>query len=84
MAKKYLVRHAAVVGRTRADGSFHDPVYLTFYSIVEADSVEDVNNRVTNYSDPGFTCKVESIIEVEKGTAKGLLDKLSWKDVLKE
>lgn len=64
--KKYLVKHTAAVGRTTEDGADHPPVYLTFYTVVEAASTEAASDQVVQYSDPGFKTRVVNITPLKK------------------
>lgn len=85
MSKRFLVTYSAVIGRTTGEGAQHPPVYLTFYSMVEAGNSEEVQNHITQYSDPGFRTKVENITEVGDGlTQDELFDLLKHENVIKD
>lgn len=61
---KYLVTHEAVIGRTKEEGAALPPITLTFYSMVEASTTEEANEKIVTYRDPGFSTRIVSIAEV--------------------
>ena len=61
---KYLVTHEATVGRTREEGAVIPSITLTYYSMVNADSVEAANEQVIVYRDPGFSTRIVGVAEV--------------------
>lgn len=62
---KFLVKHNAVVGRTKADGGELPPVELVFFTVVEGANLEAATDMIVQYSDPGFTTKMASVTELE-------------------
>ena len=81
---KYLVKHSALVGRSKADGGVLPAVQLVFFSIVEATNVEAANDLLVQYKDPGFTTRVESVEEITDSTGTYLLEQLQSATVLRE
>ena len=81
---KYLVKHAAVVGRSKADGGVLPAVELTFFSIVEATNVEAAHDLLVQYKDPGFTTQIASVEEITDATGAYVLEQLQAAVVLRE
>jgi len=83
--KKYLITHNATVGRQQADGAHFPPVELLFYSMVEAESVEQAGEKVIRYSDPSFVTQVKDVTEVGEGlSADELYALLEHKKIMVE
>jgi len=61
---KYLVTHEATVGRTREEGAVIPSITLTYYSMVNAETVEAANDMVVVYRDPGFSTRIVGVTEV--------------------
>jgi hypothetical protein len=62
---KFLVKHDAVIGRSKDDGGELPPVELVFFTVVEAANLEAATDLIVQYSDPGFTTKMASVTELE-------------------
>jgi hypothetical protein len=68
----YLVEFQAVIGRKKleqadndASASMHPPVQLKYVGIVDAVSIEDVNDKIVLYRDPGFVTSVVKITDLK-------------------
>lgn len=82
---KYLIRHEAVIGRTKEDGADHSPIELVFYTVVEATSYELASDLAVQYADKGFKTRVASITSLpDTMSSDKLLILLNPKEVLKE
>jgi hypothetical protein len=82
---KYLVTHEATVGRTKEEGAVIPSITLTYYSMVNADSVEAANDQVVVYRDPGFSSRIVGVAEVaDILTADDLFALLDHSKIIKE
>lgn len=82
---KYLVRHEAVIGRSKDDGADHSPIELVFYTVVEASSYELASDLAVQYADKGFKTRVASIVTLpETMSGDELYKLLNAAEVLKE
>ncbi len=62
--KLFLVTYEALIGRVKEDGAEHQPVELTFHTVVRAATADAVNDIAVQYSDRGFTAKVKSVAQL--------------------
>ena len=62
--KKFLIKQVATVGRTKEEGAEQPPIYLRFYTIVEAESSTEAIHQAVRYMDPGFKTEVEEAQEI--------------------
>jgi hypothetical protein len=82
---KYLVTHEATVGRTKEEGAVIPSITLTYYSMVNADSVEAANDQVVVYRDPGFSSRIVGVAEVaDILSADDLFTLLDHSKIIKE
>jgi kynureninase len=82
---KYLVTYEATIGRTREEGAVIPSITLTYYSMVEAATVEAANDMVVVYRDPGFSTRVVSVAEVaDILSASDLFALLNHEIIIKE
>ncbi len=52
------------IGRQKEDGSYHEPVNLSFITTVRAVDKEAAQEQLLVYSDPTFVLKVERIAQL--------------------
>jgi hypothetical protein len=82
---KYLVTHEATVGRTVGEGAVIQSILLTFYSMLEASSVDAAKDELVAYSDPGFKTRVVDVVEVADPLSnERLFELLDHKKIIKE
>jgi len=62
--KRFLIKHDAVIGRTKEDGADLPPMELIFYTMVEAPNLDAATDMASGYADKTFKVKVGSIVEV--------------------
>lgn len=82
--KRFLIKHDAVIGRTKEEGADLPPLELIFYTMVEAANLEAASDLATGYEDAGFKVKVGDIVEVgDSMSSDDLYTLLKQNDVLK-
>jgi len=82
--KLFLVTYDAMIGRTKDDGSDHQPVELTFHVVVKAASREAVDDVLVQYSDRGFVAKVTTVAELaDQVSAEDLYGLMEYEKVLR-
>lgn len=75
--KKFLVKQVATVGRTTEEGADQPPIYLRFYTVVEAEGSTEALHKAVKYMDPGFKTEVEEAVEMGRNlSAETLSDML--------
>lgn len=62
----FIVVWESTIGREKEDGSFHEPVNLSFISTVRAPDKEAAQNQILVYSDPTFVLRVERIAQLHE------------------
>ena len=82
--KRFLIKHEAVIGRTKEDGADLPPMEVIFYTMVEAPSHEAATDMAVGYADKGFKIKIADIVEVgDKISSDDLYTLLKQSDVIK-
>lgn len=82
--KRFLIKHEAVIGRTKEDGADLPPMQLIFYTMVEAPTLEAAEEMASGYADKTFKIKVANVVEVgDNISSDDLYALLKQSDVLK-
>jgi len=89
---KYLVEFRAAVGRKKENvsdddpgASLHSPIELKFFGIVEAETREQVDEKVVCYGDPGFKTQVVTVHELgDTITAEDLIKLMPLAGIITE
>jgi len=65
---QYLVKQEATIGSEPDYMSSLPPIVLTFYTTVEAESVDDATSKSTVYIDPHFKTKIVDVTPLKGKT----------------
>lgn len=80
--KKFLVTHHASVGVTKEDGGAQDPLYLTYYTMVDATTMERAMDQAVQYRGPSFRSRIANVKEIEKAPSLGVLSEMLMPSVV--